>query len=1003
MPKRGAIANKRTQNKKFRTLRCVICGRIFRNILALSKHTRSHPPPDDSDSGVPQPSASNLLSTQQADPIGTVFEFSNAVNDNFNDDDNDADDYNDDADDDDADDDDDDADDNNKDDSDSSDDTDKDTFAVGAFDDDNDDSVSTDDCDEEEHDENSEEDSDSCAFPVGVIPPVTVSDSDVPYTWSSSASEPNQKATTAFRMQIEVLSLFNKNKASLKLYDQTMSLFNMYIASQEFNKHTNLVSRKTLLSQVETDFKTADMKPTYGSVRLHNNSLATVPVFDMKAMILSIVHDETLMRDEHIAEGYDIFTGDICNQSGHTHYGEIHTGKAWNDAKEAYCGEEGKYMPFAIVIFADKSHTDQHGALSVTPITFTPTFFNRKARNNPRYWRPIAYIPNLAYGKGQGGKSLDKAQDEHNCIAYAFKSLIDLFNHGGIKTKVMGRDVHMKIWIHFFIGDTEGHNKWLGHYNTSNSGVQRPYRDCHCTYADMNCTKLSCIYSTIKELKSAEKLIWKDYQRGKKKFKAMSRHYLTNALFQPGLPLSDLLHGANKMQPPEMLHTSDAGLIMYMQESLQLLLPGGMTREDLDKQHVRMSAKIRRQSDRDFPRGSIRNGLIESTRCQSSERKGNFFYLMCIANTSSGELILKHQLNFTDHHWLQWRRFLQLYLSMEAWFHGEIPLIDIEYARDAISHVLSSLQLYFPRQSDSNGYNIPKMHGMAKMLDYAELFGSAINFYGGPGEASHKNFVKAPGLKTQRRMGEFASQTAGQYYNAMMVEKAMQLVRCNRKSSGEHEFVQSGDRGEDGTDNGRGYEVMCKYTLDLCGMIIQSKNEHINKHGLHPKLLHMLQNKQLYDDDDTTTKITGYTRASVFDEEGMKIKFNAHPWYHGAPWYDWAWVDFVIEQSNGETSREYYPSMVLGFVMQDNDGPVQAVVHCSEQPVEWSSVESDFFVQFKLGSELDKSCVSVPLSALIHPICVIPNYGAKDASSYIVILPQRYWSKYFSSFVQSFA
>ena len=153
----------------------------------------------------------------------------------------------------------------------------------------------------------------------------------------------------------------------------------------------------------------------------------------------------------------------------------------------------------------------------------------------------------------------------------------------------------MKIWIHFFIGDTEGHNKWLGHYNTSNSGVQRPYRDCHCSFADMNSTKPSCVYSTIKELKSADKLIRKDNQRGRKKFKAMSRHYLTNALFQPGLPLSDLLHGANKMQPPEMLHTSDAGLIMYMQESLQLLLPGGMTREDLDKQHVRMSAKIRRQ------------------------------------------------------------------------------------------------------------------------------------------------------------------------------------------------------------------------------------------------------------------------------------------------------------------------------------------------------------------------------------------------------------------------
>ena len=55
-------------------------------------------------------------------------------------------------------------------------------------------------------------------------------------------------------------------------------------------------------------------------------------------------------------------------------------------------------MPFGIVIFG---HTDLHDALSITPIAFTPTFFNRKARYNPNFWKPIAYIPNLAYGKGK--------------------------------------------------------------------------------------------------------------------------------------------------------------------------------------------------------------------------------------------------------------------------------------------------------------------------------------------------------------------------------------------------------------------------------------------------------------------------------------------------------------------------------------------------------------------------------------------------------------------------
>lgn len=69
------------------------------------------------------------------------------------------------------------------------------------------------------------------------------------------------------------------------------------------------------------------------------------------------------------------------------------------------------------------------------------------------------------------------------------------------------------------------------------------------------------------------------------------------------------------------------------------------------------------------------------------------------------------------------------------------------------------------------------MHALAKMPDYICEFGSGINFYSGPGEASHKQYVnKVPRRKTQRRVAEFASQTAGQYYSFMAIAKASQLI-----------------------------------------------------------------------------------------------------------------------------------------------------------------------------------------------------------------------------------
>jgi hypothetical protein len=94
---------------------------------------------------------------------------------------------------------------------------------------------------------------------------------------------------------------------------------------------------------------------------------------------------------------------------------------------------------------------------------------------------------------------------------------------------------------------------------------------------------------------------------------------ISNALTEKNLPLSDNIHRPYKMMPPELLHTSGSGLIMYVFESLRDSLGGGKDRDLIDKQHIQVSNLIKRQSECDFPRGSMRNELIDETKCQSSE------------------------------------------------------------------------------------------------------------------------------------------------------------------------------------------------------------------------------------------------------------------------------------------------------------------------------------------------------------------------------------------------
>ena len=58
-------------------------------------------------------------------------------------------------------------------------------------------------------------------------------------------------------------------------------------------------------------------------VTISNGSEVTVPVFDVKAVLLSILHDSQRMSCENFALNYDIFLGKPTQPV--THYNEIHT------------------------------------------------------------------------------------------------------------------------------------------------------------------------------------------------------------------------------------------------------------------------------------------------------------------------------------------------------------------------------------------------------------------------------------------------------------------------------------------------------------------------------------------------------------------------------------------------------------------------------------------------------------------------------------------------------
>jgi hypothetical protein len=109
-------------------------------------------------------------------------------------------------------------------------------------------------------------------------------------------------------------------------------------------------------------------------------------------------------------------------------------------------------------------------------------------------------------------------------------------------------------------------------------------------------------------------------------------------------------------------------------------------------------------------------------------------------------------------------------------------------------------------------------------------------------------------------------------------------------------------------------------------------------------------------------------------------------------WYDWAYVHFEEVIANGDTVKRFYPAKVLGFIKFEER--TEAVIQCTKKPLHWSSVIKNFLVKVYLGTNDAILTFTVPLSSLVHPLCVILDYG-DNGTSYIVVLPWRNWSRYF--------
>ena len=780
----------------------------------------------------------------------------------------------------------------------------------------------------------------------------------------------------------------------------------------------HILSREQLVKQLSKTYQLQFLRPTIHVVTLSDKTKASVPVYNVKALLLAFLNDPQRMTQENFAPDYDIFSGKPTRRSDDLN--EIHTGSAWEPARSFYIGDDPNAFPLALVGFYDKTHTDVFGSLACSPFIVTPTFFNSNARNNDKNYMVLGYIPNLSLAKGKAKtqSSTSRLQDEHDCLRLITNQIVDIHKEGGFWTTVMGKKVRVVVWIHFIAGDTSGHNNLVGQMNGGKP--QYIYRDCYCEHDQMSHCRPTCNLVTLADIKEARK--------SEDGMARISKKNIRNAF--DNVPLSDAIHGIFGVVPAEMLHVSGTGLLKYMFKCLCNLIgsekKNKAEKEAFDDLHRCLVGDAQRQSERQMPRMSIRNGITDGTKMCGSERVGNCFILLCALYTTQGKTLLSAGLARNTKITLTGlQKCIKLYLAFEQWVNESHSKQEVENARGLLAHLVKSIQICFNKDWGW-GWDIPKMHSFARMIDYMLKFGMAKNFSGQTGERALKSIVKDHAQQTQRRADKFTEQCAMREYEENVIayvyqDMALQVGQNHAKlhNRAEHYKVEGQFTACFGKQDSQG----------RCQVQTKWKNLKRNKLGISvsEQLYYCIRKFAHHHGFRNEFSVTGYTTLKMYNDGQSQdsVKYYATEYMNGEQRYDYAMVKFVAEDDSIKTA----PAKILGFVRYDitQDIPtphfcevmrqslqeVQAnkaydhhlyvVIHASSTYLSMADLEDNFISKFTLG-DVNQCMYIVKVEDILGPLFVFGNYGGsnKSAKHLFCALPQRNWGKYFTNRIQRF-
>jgi hypothetical protein len=110
--------------------------------------------------------------------------------------------------------------------------------------------------------------------------------------------------------QVHLMSTMNEHRGNnLNMYNEVVQCVKAHAVHHNVDfKSLHTLSRMQLVRTLTRYYQLDFLKPTLHSVPLSDGSVATVPIYNVKALILAFLNDPSKMCEENFASNYDIFT-----------------------------------------------------------------------------------------------------------------------------------------------------------------------------------------------------------------------------------------------------------------------------------------------------------------------------------------------------------------------------------------------------------------------------------------------------------------------------------------------------------------------------------------------------------------------------------------------------------------------------------------------------------------------------------------------------------------------